>query len=418
MTTPLSALECELLEAVAQDREDEAALGVLADHWIQVGESERGEALQLELRDDIPDDSRAVRHAARLRQIALAAGFDERDLTLDRCVVERPLVVDKDSALDGHPDLIRLSPRYYRRGAEAGTGWDAVVHAGEAVTPRTITRVALKIALHPDAMALLEREDTLLRRFDHPNLPRTHGFAILPYRTLVHRSAPTHPDELLPQTHALVLDWRGQSLQSLLATARDHHVELGLDFSVAVMLQLCDAIAALHDAGMFHGEVRPDHVLLGESGVVTLIDFGFVHGEPQLPDWVQYSPYRTSPIWIDPARLSYLSPEQGRGENLDRRTDIFSAGLVAYRLIVGRSAVDGANSDFERVHRIVQTDLAPPEGTPAAFAAVLRGALARPRHERYQTIAAFRAALASAAGGIDVGPHVIARRLVELGVPA
>ncbi len=417
MSTPLSALECELLEAIAQDREDAAALGVLADHWIQAGEVERGEAMQLELRDDIPDEGRLVQHAHRLRQIALGAGFAERDLALDRCVLTRPLVVERDGPLDGHPDLVRLSPRYYRRGAEVATGWDAVVHEGEAVTPRTNTRVALKIALHPDAMAILGREDTLLRRFDHPNLPRTHGFAVLPY-TAVQLHTSDHALELRPPTHALVLDWRGKDLRSLLTAAREHNVAFGQGFAISVLLQLCDAIAVLHDAGMFHSEVRPDHVLVDASGLVTLIDLGFVHGDPPLPDWVHYSPYRTSPVRMDAGRrLSYLSPEQGRGEDLDSRTDIFSAGLVAYRLIVGRSATAGAESDFERVQRIVQTDLVPPEGTPPAFATLLRRALARPRAERYQSIAAFRAALASAARGIEVGPHVIARRLVELGVP-
>ena len=417
MSTPLSARECELLEVIAQNRDDEAAFVVLADHWLEAGETERGQALQLELRDDIYDVDPQLMFNSRLwRERVVAAGFAERDLTLDRCLLERSLVIDADSALDGHPDLVRLSPRYYRRGAEVGSGWDAVVHTGEAVTPRTNTRVAIKIARHPDAMALLAREDMLLRRFDHPNLPRTQGFAIVSYTTIPHHTT-EHAHELLPPTHALVLDWRGKDLRSLDAAARDHRVELGLAFGISILLQLCDAIAALHDAGMFHSEVRPDHVLVGESGTVTLIDFGFVHGDPPLPDWVHYSPYRTSPIRLDASRLSYLSPEQGRGDNLDRRTDIFSAGLVAYLLIVGRSATAGAESDFERVQRIVQTDLVPPQGTPPALAAVLRRALARDRVERYQSIAAFRAALAAAAGGIEVGPHVIARRLVELGVP-
>lgn len=418
-STPLSALECELLEVIAQNRDDQAAFTVLADYWLEAGETVRGQALQLELRDDITDvDSQLMFNSGLWRERLIAAGFAERDLTLDRCLLERPLVVDADSALDGHPDLVRLSPRYYRRGAEAGTGWDAVVHVGQAVTPRTTTRVALKIAQHPDAMALLAREDMLLRRFDHPNLPRTHGFAILPATTAMRSYASDHARELMPPNHALVLDWRGKDLRSLVSEARDHRVKLGVDVGISIVLQLCDAIAALHDAGMFHSEVRPDHVLLGEAGVVTLIDFGFVHGDPPLPDWVHYSPYRTSPVRLDAARLSYISPEQGRGMDLDRRTDVFSAGLVAYLLIVGRSATAGAQSDFERVQRIVQTDLVPPQGTPPALAAVLRRALARERENRYPSITEFRAALAAAAGGIEVGPHVIARRLVELGVPA
>ncbi|HEY5937541.1 MAG TPA: protein kinase, partial [Kofleriaceae bacterium] len=398
--TPLSALECELLEVIAQNRDEHAAFVVLADHWMEVGEVDRGEALQLELRDDITDVDPQLMYKARdWRERVVKAGFAERDLTLDRCFLERPLVIDADSGLDGDPDLVRLSPRYYRRGPEVATGWDAVVHVGEAVTPRTITRVALKIALHPDAMAILAREDLMLRRFDHPNLPRTHGFAILSYTTIPHRTS-EHADELLPATHALVLDWRGKDLRSLLAAARDHDVELGRAFAISVLLQLCDAIAALHEAGMFHSEVRPDHVLVGESGIVTLIDLGFVHGDPPLPDWVEYSPYRTSPVRVDATRrLSYLSPEQGRGDVLDLRTDIFSAGLVAYRLIVGRSATAGAESGLERVQRIVQTDLVPPPGTPPAFAAFLRRALARDRGERYPSIAAFRDALVAASGG-------------------
>ncbi|MEO8702045.1 MAG: protein kinase [Kofleriaceae bacterium] len=413
---PLTALECELLEAVARDRGDEAALSVLADYWSQQGDEARGAYTQLQLgelgeRLDLADEeARLSEHALRWRRPAIDAGYAEADLVFDRAVLQHPLAVPAGGPLDDHPDILRISPRYYRERRRVRQGGDFDVFEADVVTPMgTVGRVALK-SVAPwwrtnPPFPLLEREATILAGIAHRNVPRALGWAIR------------------PNGRALVLSWGGISLEALLDESRHHARPLGLAFTISVALQLCDALEALHAGRIVHRELRPDHVLVSTDGVVTVIDYGYVGADT--PMWNEarygYGPGQISPGPSTESLISrggYMSPEQVEGRDLTGATDVFSLGLVIAELVDGTRAVSREQSGFEIIMAIRDGRLTLPV-LPAPFMTVLQRMLAREAVAR-PSPAVVRAELerAVAATRTAVGPHVIAQILCELGVPA
>lgn len=407
MSVPLSSLECELLEAIARGETD-GAMGVLADYWIERVDEARGAFVnlhcgELEDRIDLADEeSRLAEHAARWRAPALAAGYSERDLILQNGFLQFPIVVAAEDPLDGHPDIVRISPRYYRERRCVREGMDCNVYEAEAVTPRTTTRVALKTAIHPNALALVERECAILRRITHPNVARVLGHAVR------------------REGRAVVFPWYGTDLRTLVESAAEHRRVLGVALAISVGVQLLDAIAAVHRAGIIHTEVRSEHVMVAGDGTVTLVDFGFVRGEPPRPEDSSFydliSPVRNPKE--QRYRFRYLSPEQCRGLELGPATDVFSAAGVICELATSQHLTHTAHTAYQVLDQITHRQLEPPVQFPAPLGEALRMALdldcdLRPSADVFRDTLIEHARRAD----VNIGPHVIAQRLVELGVP-
>lgn len=126
---------------------------------------------------------------------------------------------------------------------------------------------------------------------------------------------------------------------SRLSDFLDQNGALELPLAINIALQLATALAATHRAGIFHGDVKPDNILLcnrnGNSTFVKLIDFG-VAGDIETSD----TPQRHSTVCGTP---SYMSPEQASGETLDGRTDIYSLGIVLYEMLSGTTPIRGSH---------------------------------------------------------------------------
>jgi serine/threonine protein kinase len=126
---------------------------------------------------------------------------------------------------------------------------------------------------------------------------------------------------------------------SRLSDFMDQNGALDLPLAINIALQLATALAATHRAGIFHGDVKPDNILLcnrnGNSTFVKLIDFG-VAGDIETSD----TPQRHSTVCGTP---SYMSPEQASGETLDGRTDLYSLGVVLYEMLSGTTPIRGSH---------------------------------------------------------------------------
>jgi serine/threonine protein kinase len=408
VTAPLTPLECELLEAVVEQRE--SAQAVLGDYWIENVDPERGAFLHLHLganreRIDLADEeARLAPIAHGWRTPLVAVGFAERDLVLSDGFLQWPLAFPMDHPLAGHPDIVRLSPRYYREVAAPTYGSEHVVYEAEAITPRTRTRVALKFPVW-DEERVLDREMQHLARLAplaHPNLPRLLGHAVRP------------ATEGREANRGIVLAWAGRDLDALLRAARSAHRTLGPAFAISVAVQLLEAIAAIHQVGITHNEIRPDHVLLAADGTVTLIGYGYAHSD--------LAPaYALSSIRLRPKRIRfrYLAPEQARGHTIDERTDVFSAAGLISELVANQHPLPPADSDFETLQNILDTTQQAAPELPAAVRAPLQTALALQPEQRPSALVLRDALLAGARNArLAIGPHVIAQTLVELGVPA
>ena len=101
-----------------------------------------------------------------------------------------------------------------------------------------------------------------------------------------------------------------------------------------IMGQVAEGLAAAHQAGIVHRDVKPQNILLDRQGHAKITDFGIATG----PDWTKVT--KVGSI-IGSAR--YMSPEQVKSKPVDVRSDVYSLGVVMYEMLAGHPPFDGAN---------------------------------------------------------------------------
>jgi eukaryotic-like serine/threonine-protein kinase len=203
---------------------------------------------------------------------------------------------------------------------------------------------------------------------------------------------------------------RGRSLLSALATCG----RLGLGFPTDVALHITgsalDALTYAHNLkakdgaslAIYHRDLRHSNVLLSFEGIVKIADFELAVG----------STHNRTPLGVcvggRQGFFSYLSPEEARGEPIDARADLFSLGIVLYELVTGRHLFSDADEDalldrlrsgvFELPIARYRPDLNP------ELESIIRTALAPEANDRFSSSEAFKDALMSFLGSVNVAP--------------
>lgn len=174
----------------------------------------------------------------------------------------------------------------------------------------------------------------------------------------------------------------GQELGKML----EHQPDLPLGMSLAILLQLLNALAYAHAQGVIHRDIKPANILVRSDYTIALTDFGIAHVGGS--DLTHTGDLLGSPL--------YMAPEQLRGEPVDSRADLFAAGVVFYHLLTHRKPFV-ADSLAALMHQVLHEDPPPPstvnQTLPAAFDGVLRRALAKDRRRRFASALEFAAAL-------------------------
>jgi len=180
----------------------------------------------------------------------------------------------------------------------------------------------------------------------------------------------------------------GKDLRDILKANRRARTAVPLKFAVSMVLGAAAGLHAAHEKrdpqgrllNIVHRDASPSNILLGFDGSVKLIDFGIVKADGR------QTATRTG---IVKGKYAYMSPEQCRGDQLDRRSDIFTLGIVLFELTTGRRLF-ATNNEYQTMRKILKDPLPRPtelvRGYPPELERIVLRALSRNREERYQTM--------------------------------
>ncbi len=340
---------------------------------LELDESERGTFL----RDACPND------AELLEEVESLLDFEKRSESfIEETAVE---VAAKSLTETGAIDLIGENIGHYKIVSFLGAGGMGEVFC--AVDERLGRRVALKL-LSP----MLVRDAEYLRRFKRE--ART-------------ASALNHPNILTifeigrtDETYFIATELiEGRTLyQHLLEN------ELSLPEILTISLQIAEALAATHAAGIVHRDIKPENIMIRPDGYLKVLDFGLAKTFQSQPGNNAESNLKSTLPGMIIGTPSYMSPEQVRGYTVDARSDVFSLGVVIYEMISQIQPFAGPTAS-DIIAAILQREPEPlgkfVGGVPPELERIVGHALAKDKESRYQQMSELAAALKDLQAEID-----------------
>jgi serine/threonine-protein kinase len=272
-----------------------------------------------------------------------------------------------------------------RQLGEGGMG--AVYLARDTRLNRDVAVKVLPALFAHDAerLARFTREAQSLAALNHPHVAHVYGL------------------EDLAGSAALVMEYvPGRTLESMLASG-----PLPLGDVLSIGRQIAEGLEAAHEKGIVHRDLKPANVIVCPDDSVKILDFGLAKalgtaGSSEVD--LMNSPTMLSPAMtvqgVILGTAAYMSPEQARGRHVDKRSDVWSFGVVLWEMLTGRRPFAG-ETVTDTLAAIIGaeppwTDL--PANTPASLRALLQRCLEKDAHERLRDIGEARIALRQPSG--------------------
>ncbi len=254
-----------------------------------------------------------------------------------------------------------LGGRYEILGLIGMGGMGAVYRARDAALAEIVALKMLRpiFATNQESLVQFRQEVRLARRVTHRNVARTYDFG--------------EADGQRFLTMELV---EGQTLAALIDTSQ----KIPIARTIEIALAICDGVAAAHDAGVVHRDLKPDNVAIAHDGRVVVMDFGIASGLGDLD-------LNSGGLVVGTA--GYMSPEQAAGaSDLDGRTDQYAIGTMIFEMLTGQLPFPGP-----AFTPILRRTLEPPPDprnlrpdTPEPLAKITMRCLARSRDDRYADV--------------------------------
>jgi serine/threonine protein kinase/tetratricopeptide (TPR) repeat protein len=270
----------------------------------------------------------------------------------------------------------RLGPYEIQSALGAG-GMGEVYRARDTRLDRVVAIKVLPdgVAASPQTLERFQREGRAASALNHPNICTIYDVGADP---------PFIAMELLD----------GETLQQRLRRG-----PIELPALVEIGVALADALDAAHGKGIMHRDIKPGNIFLTPHGA-KILDFGLAKATPRPEAAASMQSTMAGPFVTDPGSavgtVAYMSPEQLRGEDVDRRTDLFSLGLVLYEMATGRPAFAGGTSAVIAAAILHQQPLPPREirrDLVERLNDVILKAIEKDRDLRYQHASDLRADL-------------------------
>ncbi|HZS40032.1 MAG TPA: serine/threonine-protein kinase [Polyangia bacterium] len=233
-----------------------------------------------------------------------------------------------------------------------------------------IKRILPQLATKSDFIEMFLDEARIAATLQHPNVVQMYDVGVV------------------DGNYFIAMEYlHGEDVRSLQKTLWKREEKVPLEHALNIMIGVCSGLHYAHDKVGFdgkplnivHRDVTPQNIIVTYEGGVKLLDFGIAKASNRFGE-TRFGTLK--------GKVPYMSPEQCRGEPLDRRSDIFSLGIMLYELTLGRKLYKGA-SDFEVLKQIVEGTVTPPHqidpGYDRELEAIVMHALEKERDKRFQT---------------------------------
>jgi Tol biopolymer transport system component len=244
--------------------------------------------------------------------------------------------------------------------------------------------VAIKIlpaefALDSDRLARFQREAKVLASLHHPNIASIFGF------------------ETTDEATFLVMELvEGRDLAEVLSSG-----PLPVDEAIDIARQIAEGLEEAHEKGIIHRDLKPANVKLTPDGKVKVLDFGLaraITGQSPVEEEISSGQTLTAPMTQMGTVLgtaAYMSPEQARGREVDRRADIWAFGVILFEMLTGRRLFEGETAS-DTLAGILKSEpdwTSLPAALPFQVDRVLRRCLAKDPRQRLRDIGEARVRL-------------------------
>lgn len=245
-------------------------------------------------------------------------------------------------------------------------GFDPLIE--RAVALKTIRKDLLDSRDSDELLVRFRREAQAAGRLNHPNIVAVYEY-----------------DEDGDTVFIAMEFVQGRSLKSFF----DNNERFDIADIVQIMSQILGALSYAHENGVVHRDIKPANIILTDNGEVKITDFGIAHVDSS-------NLTQTGMIMGTP---NFMSPEQFMGQNVDGRSDLFSAGVLLYQFIAGENPFHGRNM-ATIMHNVLKSEPVEPAdlnfNISPELSAVIKKSIAKKPNERFQNAKEFFNALKQA----------------------